>query len=93
MVVATEWERTSGFAATLGAVRVREGKCVMPGLEGKAVGRLRVMASECAKNTLDQYWDGVREPRDGERSLINTGDHFGARPQATAHRMEVLGID
>ncbi|ERH32888.1 hypothetical protein QU668_04085 [Schaalia sp. HMT-877] len=51
------------------------------------------MARECAKNTLDQYWDGVREPRDGERSLINTGDHFGARPQATAHRMGVLGID
>ena len=70
-----------------------KGKCVMPGLERKAVGRLRVMASECAKNTLDQYWDGVREPRDGERPPINTGDRFGARPQATAHRMGVLGID
>lgn len=66
---------------------------MMPGLEGKTVGRLRVMAGECAKNTLDQYWDGVREPRDGERPPINTGDHFGARPQATAHRMGVLGID
>lgn len=65
----------------------------MPGLEGKTVGRLRVMARECAKNTLDQYWDGFREPRDGERPPINTGDHFGARPQATAHRMGVLGID
>ena len=65
----------------------------MPGLERKAVGRLRVMASECAKNTLDQYWEGVREPRDGERPPINTGDHFGAHPQATAHRMGVLGID
>ena len=70
-----------------------KGKCVMSGLEGKATSRLRVMAGEGAKNTLDQYWDGVREPRDGERSLINTGDHFGARPQATAHRMGVLGID
>ncbi len=65
----------------------------MPGLEGKATSRLRVMAGEGAKNTLDQYWDGVREPRDGERPPINTGDHFGARPQATAHRMGVLGID
>ena len=66
----------------------------MLGLEGKAVGRLRVMAGEDAKSTSDQYWDGVREPRDGERPPIDMGgDRFGARPQATAHRMGVLGID
>lgn len=65
----------------------------MPGLEGKTVGRLRVMASECAKNTLDQYWEGVREPRDGERPPIDTADRFGACPQAMAYRMGVLGID
>lgn len=65
----------------------------MPGLEGKAVGRLRVMARECAKNPLDQYWDGVRDSRDGERPPIDTGDHSGARPQATAHQMRGLGND
>ena len=65
----------------------------MPGLEGKAVGRLHVMASEGATNTVDQYWDGVREPRDGEYPPIDTGHRFGARPWATAHRMGVLGID
>ena len=68
-------------------------KCAMPGLEGKAVGRLRVMAREGAKNTMNQYWDGVRESRDGERPPIDMADHSGARPQATAPRMGVLGID
>lgn len=68
-------------------------KCAMPRLEGKAVGRLRVMAREGAKNTMNQYWDGVRESRDGERPPIDTADRFGACPQAMAYRMGVLGID
>ena len=93
MVVATEWERTSGFPATLGAVNVQKGKCAMSGLEGKATSRLRVMAGEGAKSTSDQYWDGVRESRDGERPPIDTADRFGICPQATARRMGVLGID
>ena len=91
MAVATEWERSSEFPATLGAVRMPEGKCAMPRLEGKAVGRLRVMARECAKNTLDQYWDGVRS-RDGERPPIDMADHSGVSPQAMTYRMEILGI-
>ena len=65
----------------------------MPGLEGNAVGRLRAVAREGAKNPLDQYWNGVRDSRDGERPPIDTADCFGICPQATAHRMGVLGID